>query len=68
MEKDKAQKDKNLHVIEFGTKKIILVGTAHISKTSVDLVREVIEKENPSHICLEIDESRYKALTKKQNW
>ena len=31
--------------VEIGGKEIILVGTVHISKDSVDEVREIIEKE-----------------------
>ena len=47
---------------------IILVGTAHVSQNSVDEVRSVIESENPDHICLELDKSRYESKTKEQNY
>lgn len=49
-------------------KEIILIGTAHISKQSVDLVKEVIEKENPDVVCVELDERRYKSLSEKNRW
>ncbi|MBU0731201.1 MAG: TraB/GumN family protein [Proteobacteria bacterium] len=58
----------DVHFIDHNGRKIILIGTAHISRHSVDLVREVIEKEMPDQVCIELDEKRYEALTKKQRW
>ena len=46
----------------------IIVGTAHISRQSADLVREVIEKEKPDTVCIELDEKRFKALSEKNRW
>ncbi|HDT8039488.1 TPA: TraB/GumN family protein, partial [Enterococcus faecalis] len=40
-------------------REIVLVGTSHISKESAELVKEVIEKENPDIVCLEWDKTRY---------
>lgn len=54
-----------LHV---GEKTILLVGTAHISQQSADLVGQIIEAENPDAVCIELDEKRYAALSKKQRW
>ncbi len=42
--------------------KIILVGTAHVSDKSVALVNEVIEREKPDIVAVELDKARYKAL------
>ena len=36
----------DVHLIEVGNRKIYLVGTAHVSQQSVDLVREVIDRLN----------------------
>lgn len=47
---------------------ILLVGTAHISQHSTDLVREIIEQEQPDTVCIELDEKRYRALSQKQHW
>ncbi len=47
---------------------VLLVGTAHVSARSRDLVREVIEEHRPDCVCVELDERRYAALTKKQQW
>ncbi len=49
-------------------KEYIIVGTAHISRQSVDLVRKVIEAEKPDCVCVELDEQRYKALSEKKKW
>jgi pheromone shutdown protein TraB len=46
----------------------ILVGTAHVSKGSTDLVREVIEREKPDHVAVELDTQRHQALTEQQRW
>jgi pheromone shutdown-related protein TraB len=46
----------------------VLVGTAHVSQESADLVREVIERERPDRVCVELDAQRYKALSEKSRW
>ncbi len=58
----------DVHFIAMNGRTIVLVGTAHISKKSVDLVREVIEREKPDCVCVELDEKRHEALTKRQRW
>ncbi len=57
-----------MHYIHCGDKQIILVGTAHISKESADLVRDIIQQEKPDCVCVELDEKRYKALSDKKRW
>lgn len=47
---------------------ILLVGTAHISQQSVDLVKKIIEQEQPEAVCIELDDKRYAALSKRQTW
>jgi pheromone shutdown-related protein TraB len=54
--------------LQIGDREFILVGTAHVSKASVEEVREVIQKEDPERVCIEIDETRYNSLVKKQRW
>ncbi|MDD2464533.1 MAG: TraB/GumN family protein [Desulfobulbus sp.] len=49
-------------------KTIILVGTAHISRRSSDLVQQVIEQEQPDAVCIELDEKRYNALSHPNAW
>ncbi len=54
--------------IRLPDKTVLLIGTAHISQESTDLVRQVIEQENPDTVCIELDEKRYLALSKKKQW
>ncbi len=55
-------------IITLGDKTILLVGTAHISQQSTDLVKKVIEQEQPDTVCIELDERRYAALSRPANW
>ena len=48
--------------------RIILVGTAHISKESIAEVKAVIEEEQPDIVAVELDTRRYKAITEKDTW
>jgi len=52
----------------FGDREIVLVGTAHVSKESEDLVRRVIEEDRPDRVCVELDAQRYEALTDRSRW
>jgi len=47
---------------------IILVGTAHISKESVEEVKEVIEEYKPDIVAVELCKRRYESITKKDKW
>jgi pheromone shutdown-related protein TraB len=49
-------------------REIILIGTAHISKESINEVAEAIREEKPTMVCVELDEGRYKAMTEKERW
>lgn len=57
-----------LHRLNFEDKEIILLGTAHISRESVDLVSSVIEEEKPDCVCVELCQSRYQAISQKDKW
>jgi pheromone shutdown-related protein TraB len=41
----------------------ILIGTAHVSQESADLVRQVIDREQPDCVCVELDAQRFKVLS-----
>jgi len=57
-----------VRILEVDGREFVLVGTAHVSRESADLVRRVIEDECPDRVCVELDEQRFKALTQKTNW
>lgn len=58
----------DVRFVKSGGREFILVGTAHISQQSADLVREVIETEKPKCVCVELDAQRYKALAEQKKW
>jgi pheromone shutdown-related protein TraB len=47
---------------------IYIVGTAHISRHSVEEVRAVILGLRPDTVCVELDQLRYDALTDDSRW
>ncbi|MDR3145370.1 MAG: TraB/GumN family protein [Treponema sp.] len=47
---------------------IILVGTAHVSRESIDEVSRVIRQERPNMVCVELDAGRYDSMTQRENW
>jgi pheromone shutdown-related protein TraB len=55
-------------VLDVGGRRFLLVGTAHISQQSVDLVRKVIERERPDCVCVELDRQRYEALAEEKSF
>ena len=61
-------KRKNIHHINIDDREVILIGTAHISRESADLVEQVIEEEKPDTVCIELCKSRYEAIKQKENW
>jgi len=58
----------DVHPLEVDGRQILVIGTAHVSQESADLVREVIEKERPDCVCVELDAQRYEALSHKNRW
>jgi pheromone shutdown-related protein TraB len=57
-----------VHRIAIDDREYILVGTAHISQESVTLVRDVVSREAPDCVCVELDRQRYAALADRQRW
>lgn len=58
----------DVHILEDRDRTIVLVGTAHVSQQSVDLVKTVIEQEKPDRVCIELDDKRYQALSNENRW
>ena len=55
-------------LVEVDGKKIILVGTAHVSKKSVEQVGKVISREKPDVVCVELCKDRKHALLEQKKW
>ena len=58
----------NITTINYQNKKIILIATAHVSRESAELVRQVIEDERPDSVCVELDEDRYSSIQNPKAW
>lgn len=54
--------------IELDGKEILLIGTAHISAQSVQIVKDAIYDVRPDSVCVELDEQRYKGIREETNW
>ena len=49
-------------------KEFKLVGTAHVSRESIDEVRNIIREEKPDMVCVELDQGRYNSIAHNDNW
>ncbi len=58
----------NVHRLEVDNKEIIIIGTAHISKKSAEEVKEIIDREKPHSVCVELCKSRYNSIYNKDRW
>ena len=59
----------NLHKIEFSEgKTLYLVGTAHVSSESVQLVEETIGEYSPDTIAVELDDNRLEVLKNRKRY
>ena len=57
-----------VHHLEHDGKHVLLVGTAHVSRESAQQVADVIQKESPDTVCVELCQSRYQAIRQKERW
>jgi pheromone shutdown-related protein TraB len=47
---------------------IILIGTAHVSRGSIEEVAGVIRNERPDQVCVELDAERYASIAQQDDW
>lgn len=63
------KKSDTVHLIKFkDNSELLLIGTAHISKESVNEVNSYIEEYKPDRICIELDKTRYSNKKDSQTW
>jgi pheromone shutdown-related protein TraB len=60
--------NQNVHRITREGREIILIGTAHVSRESADLVDRVIAEEKPNTVCVELCKPRYEAIRQRDKW
>ena len=58
----------NLILVETDRQKFYLVGTAHVSEQSAQLVETSIRRLKPDLVCLELDQSRLQMLNDPDAW
>jgi pheromone shutdown-related protein TraB len=58
----------DIHRFTSNGKEIILIGTAHVSKESADLVEDVINREKPDTVCVELCKARLETLKNPGKW
>jgi pheromone shutdown-related protein TraB len=61
-------KNDDIHRLTYEDKEITLLGTAHVSRESADLVERVISEEKPETVCVELCQSRYQAIKQRDKW
>ena len=54
--------------LQLAGREIVLVGTAHVSESSVQEVAAAIEGERPDTVAIELDEKRLKSLEDPESW
>lgn len=58
----------NITKLDVNGKEIYLIGTAHVSLTSRQEVKDCIDEVHPDSICIELDEDRYEAFQNPKRW
>lgn len=55
-------------ILELAGRRIVLIGTAHVSRESVDEAVAAIANEQPDMVCVELDENRWRSMTSPDAW
>jgi pheromone shutdown-related protein TraB len=58
----------NVDLIEHEGRSFFIIGTAHVSKDSADLVERTIRDRNPDTVAVELCESRFESLSNPDRW
>jgi pheromone shutdown-related protein TraB len=58
----------NVTKLNYNNKEIYLLGTAHISQTSVKEVKDLIDTVLPDSVCIELDKQRYESISNEKKW
>ena len=58
----------NVDLVKLGSREIYLVGTAHVSKSSMELAEEIIREISPDTVAVELCEPRYNSLKDPDRW
>ena len=65
---NKADLPENVHLFEREGREIYVVGTAHVSTQSAELVESVVREVQPDAVAVELCEPRFRALKNPEEW
>ena len=65
---DHTEIEPNVDLIEHEGRSFFIIGTAHVSKDSAELVEKVIRERSPDTVAVELCESRFESLSNPQRW
>ena len=65
---ENAMDHNDIHTLEQDGRQIILIGTAHVSRHSAQLVSDTIASEKPDTVCVELCSNRLSAIQDKDRW
>lgn len=61
--------ENNVHKLTFNTgNELYIIGTAHVSENSAQLVEDKIKELQPDTVCIELDEQRYHSIMNKKKY
>jgi len=55
-------------IVTLNGKEFYLIGTAHVSRESIEEVRNIICEGSPEMVCVELDQGRYNSIMQKDDW
>ncbi|MCL2410550.1 MAG: TraB/GumN family protein [Treponema sp.] len=58
----------NIITVTHNKKEFKLIGTAHVSRESIEEVKNTILEEKPDMVCVELDQARYNSITQNDTW
>ncbi len=65
---DRMPEDNMIDRLSVNGKELLLIGTAHVSKQSADLVETTIQNEKPDTVCVELCQTRLASLKDVDRW
>lgn len=60
--------DTSIFRLAYEDRTVTLIGTAHVSRESAELVRRTIEAEQPDTVCVELCASRLQSIRQQSRW
>ncbi|TDJ44590.1 MAG: TraB/GumN family protein [Gammaproteobacteria bacterium] len=58
----------NVDLIEYQGRSFYIIGTAHVSKDSAELVEKTIRERSPDTVAIELCEARFESLSNPEAW